>query len=64
MQRHSLPSDDDVLAGIIGVYDAIQGTNENTTDQSSFRSNRGIQFEYMLSEMRSDNTSDSNIRRY
>ena len=48
-------NDADVLAGIIGIYDAIQGTNENT-NTSLISSNRGIQFEYMLSEMRSDNT--------
>lgn len=48
-------SDADVLAGIIGIYDAVQGVNENTTT-SLVSSNRGIQFEYMLSEMRSDNT--------
>lgn len=48
-------TDDDVLAGIIGIYDAIQGVNENT-NTSLISSNRGIQFEYMLTEMRSDNT--------
>ena len=48
-------SDADVLAGVIGIYDAVQGVNENTETNLS-RSNRGIQFEYMLSEMRSDNT--------
>ena len=48
-------SDEDVLAGIMGIYDAVQGVNENTTT-SITASNRGIQFEYMLSEMRSDNT--------
>lgn len=53
-------SDDDVLAGIIGVYDAVQGVNENT-NTSLVSSNRGIQFEYMLSEMRSDNTSTATL---
>ncbi len=48
-------SDADVLAGVIGIYDAVQGVNENT-ETNLTRSNRGIQFEYMLSEMRSDNT--------
>ncbi|TCI85694.1 RagB/SusD family nutrient uptake outer membrane protein [Tenacibaculum sp. M341] len=48
-------TDEDVLAGIIGIYDAIQGVNENT-ETSLVRSNRGVQFEYMLTEMRSDNT--------
>ena len=48
-------SDDDVLAGITGIYDAIQGVNENT-ETNITRANRGIQFEYFLTEMRSDNT--------
>ena len=53
-------SDDDVLAGIMGVYDAVQGVNENTTT-SLVNSNRGIQFEYMLSEMRTDNTRTATL---
>ena len=53
-------SDKDVLAGIIGIYDAIQGVNENT-ETNLTRSNRGIQFEYMLSEMRSDNTRTATL---
>ncbi len=53
-------SDDDVLAGIIGIYDAIQGVNENT-ETNITRANRGIQFEYMLSEMRSDNTRTATL---
>lgn len=53
-------SDADVLAGIMGIYDAVQGVNENTTT-SLVSSNRGIQFEYMLSEMRSDNTSTATL---
>ncbi|MEM1119055.1 MAG: RagB/SusD family nutrient uptake outer membrane protein [Bacteroidota bacterium] len=48
-------TDADVQAGIIGIYDAVQGVNENT-ETNLTRANRGIQFEYMLSEMRSDNT--------
>ncbi|MEM9547084.1 MAG: RagB/SusD family nutrient uptake outer membrane protein [Bacteroidota bacterium] len=48
-------SDDDVLAGIMGIYNAVQGVNENTNTSIS-NSNRGIQFEYMLTEHRSDNT--------
>ena len=47
--------DADVLAGILGIYDAIQGVNENT-ETNITRANRGIQFEYFLTEMRSDNT--------
>lgn len=53
-------SDADVLAGIYGIYDAIQGVNENT-NTSLVTSNRGIQFEYMLSEMRSDNTRTATL---
>jgi len=53
-------NDKDLLAGIIGIYDAIQGVNENT-NTSLVSSNRGIQFEYMLSEMRSDNTRTATL---
>lgn len=53
-------SDADVLAGIIGIYDAIQGVNENT-ETNITRANRGLQFEYMLSEMRSDNTRTATL---
>ena len=48
-------NDADVLAGVIGIYDAIQGVNENT-DSSYDRSNRGVQVEYLLTEHRTDNT--------
>ena len=48
-------NDGDVLAGLIGVYDAVQGVNDLTASNIT-RNNRGIQFEYMVSEMRSDNT--------
>lgn len=48
-------SDDDVLTGILGVYDALQGIPEETTSNSS-DVNRGVQFEYLLTEMRTDNT--------
>lgn len=48
-------SDEEVLAGILGVYDAIQGIPEETTSNSSLV-NRGVQFEYLLTEMRTDNT--------
>ncbi|TVZ57325.1 SusD-like starch-binding protein associating with outer membrane [Lutibacter sp. Hel_I_33_5] len=53
-------SDDDVLSGIIGVYDAIQGVNENT-QSSSVRFNRGVQLEYLLTEHRSDNTRSKTL---
>ena len=48
-------SDDDVLAGIIGIYDAIQGVNENTNGNEA-NVNRGVQFEYLITEHRTDNT--------
>jgi len=53
-------SDDDVLAGLIGIYDAIQGVNENTQSSTS-RYNRGIQLEYLLTEHRSDNTRSKTL---
>ncbi|TXE13874.1 RagB/SusD family nutrient uptake outer membrane protein [Seonamhaeicola algicola] len=53
-------SDEDVLAGIIGVYDAVQGVNENT-QSSSIRYNRGVQLEYLLTEHRSDNTRSKTL---
>ena len=53
-------SDSDVLSGIVGIYDAIQGTNENT-ETNITRANRGLQFEYMLSEMRTDNTRTATL---
>ena len=53
-------SDADVLAGITGIYDAVQGVNENT-ETNITRANRGIQFEYMLSEMRTDNSRTATV---
>ena len=53
-------SDEDVLAGIIGIYDALQGVNENT-ESSSIRFNRGVQLEYLLTEHRSDNTRSKTL---
>ena len=52
--------DADVLAGIIGIYDAVQGVNENTTT-SIINSNRGVQFEYLLTEHRTDNTRGATL---
>ena len=42
-------TDEDVLAGIVGIYDAIQGVNENT-ETNIGRANRGVQFEHLLTE--------------
>ena len=53
-------SDDDVLAGITGIYDALQGVNVNT-ESNTTRFNRGLQFEFMVTEMRSDNTSTATL---
>ncbi|TRX72644.1 RagB/SusD family nutrient uptake outer membrane protein [Carboxylicivirga sp. M1479] len=53
-------SDADVLAGLIGIYDAVQGVNENT-ESSNARYNRGVQLEYLLTEHRSDNTRSKTL---
>jgi starch-binding outer membrane protein, SusD/RagB family len=53
-------NDEDVLAGIIGIYDALQGTNENTITNIT-RANRGVQFEHLLTEHRSDNTRNATL---
>lgn len=53
-------SDEDVLAGVIGVYDALQGTNENTQTNIT-RANRGVQFEHLLTEHRTDNTRNATL---
>jgi hypothetical protein len=53
-------SDADVLSGIIGVYDALQGVNENTTTNIG-DANRGVQFEHLLTEHRSDNTRNATL---
>ncbi|APY00963.1 RagB/SusD family nutrient uptake outer membrane protein [Lacinutrix venerupis] len=53
-------TDEDVLAGIIGIYDALQGTNENT-ETNIGRANRGVQFEHLLTEHRTDNTRNATL---
>ena len=53
-------TDDDVLAGVIGIYDGLQGTNENTVTNIG-NSNRGVQFEHLLTEHRTDNTRNSTL---
>ena len=53
-------SDADIQAGIIGIYDAIQGVNVNTNSNTT-RVNRGVQFEFMVTEMRSDNTRTATL---
>ncbi|QOD60972.1 RagB/SusD family nutrient uptake outer membrane protein [Polaribacter haliotis] len=44
-------TEEQVLSGIIGIYDAIQGVNDTRSD-----TNHGIQMEFYVTEMRSDNT--------
>lgn len=53
-------SDEDVLAGVMGIYDALQGTNENTVTNIG-QSNRGVQFEHLLTEHRTDNTRNATL---
>lgn len=53
-------SDDDVLSGIIGVYDALQGLSENV-ETNITRANRGVQFEHLLTEHRTDNTRNATL---
>ena len=53
-------SDADVESGLIGIYDALQGVNENTESNSS-NYNRGVQLEYLLTEHRSDNTRSKTL---
>jgi hypothetical protein len=48
------------LSGVIGIYDALQGTNVNTTTSIS-DSNCGVQFEHLLTEHRTDNTRISTL---
>ncbi len=53
-------SDADVVSGIIGIYDAIQGVNE-ATNSNLTDVNRGIQYEYLLTEHRTDNTRSATL---
>ncbi|MDB4293359.1 RagB/SusD family nutrient uptake outer membrane protein [Maribacter sp.] len=53
-------TDADVLAGVNGVYDAVQGVNENTTTNIGI-ANRGVQFEHLLTEHRTDNTRNATL---
>ncbi|WP_276167836.1 RagB/SusD family nutrient uptake outer membrane protein [Zobellia alginiliquefaciens] len=53
-------TDSDVLAGVIGIYDALQGVNENTTSNIG-DVNRGVQFEHLLTEHRTDNTRNATL---
>ncbi|MDO6472978.1 RagB/SusD family nutrient uptake outer membrane protein [Maribacter sp. 1_MG-2023] len=53
-------SDADVLSGVYGIYDALQGVNSNT--QSNIGDyNRGVQFEHLLTEHRTDNTRNATL---
>mgnify|MGYP005992099031 FL=1 len=48
-------NDDQIESGVIGIYDAIQGINSTSTND-----NRGVQQEFYVTEMRSDNTRTKN----
>lgn len=53
-------SDTDVLSGIYGIYDALQGTSE-ASETNIGRANRGVQFEHLLTEHRTDNTRNATL---
>ena len=53
-------SDAQVLSGIYGIYDALQGVNEST-ETNIGRANRGVQFEHLLTEHRTDNTRNATL---
>lgn len=53
-------SDADVLSGIIGIYDGVQGVNE-ALDSDDTEFNRAVQYEYLLTEHRSDNTRSATL---
>ncbi len=53
-------SDADVFAGIVGIYDAIQGISVSAQTNTT-RVNRGVQFEFMVTELRSDNTRTATL---
>lgn len=48
-------NDSQIESGVIGVYDAIQGVNS-----TNLSDNRGVQQEFYVTEMRSDNTRTKN----
>ncbi|WP_299115394.1 RagB/SusD family nutrient uptake outer membrane protein [uncultured Winogradskyella sp.] len=48
-------NDEQIETGVIGIYDAMQGINS-----TSLNDNRGIQQEFYVTEMRSDNTRTKN----
>jgi hypothetical protein len=48
-------NDEQIESGVIGIYDAIQGVNS-----TSLNDNRGVQQEFYVTEMRSDNTRTKN----
>lgn len=53
-------SDEEVKQGINGIYDAVQGVNENT-NTNDMEVNRGVQYEYLLTEHRTDNTRSATL---
>ena len=53
-------SDADIQAGVVGLYDRLQGISTDI-DNNWMRVNRGVQWEYVLTEHRSDNTRSQTI---
>ncbi len=51
-------TDADVFSGIMGIYDALQGVND-ATNSNEATTNRGVQFEHLLTEHRTDNTRNA-----
>ncbi len=51
-------TDADVFSGLMGVYDAVQGVNDGTNSNEA-TTNRGVQFEHLLTEHRTDNTRNA-----
>ncbi|KQC29791.1 RagB/SusD family nutrient uptake outer membrane protein [Flagellimonas eckloniae] len=51
-------TDADVFSGLMGIYDAIQGVND-ATNSNEATTNRGVQFEHLLTEHRTDNTRNA-----
>ena len=49
-------TDQEVYSGVIGMYDAIQGNNFSVDGFDNESISAGIQYEFYVTEMRSDNT--------
>lgn len=60
VEKSFFQTDADVETGVIGIYDALQGTNENTVTNIG-NANRGVQFEHLFTEHRTDNTRNATL---